>query len=81
MYAIVFSYLEGRQTTDVLNAVLNLSIIYGGAMSRAVGDLFVTVLPDADWMPLAAACSILPISIGCFVLLSYAPEPTQADII
>ena len=80
VYAIVFSYLEGRQTTDILNAVLNLSIIYGGAMARAVGDLFVTVMLDPDWMPLAAACSILPLSLVCFYMLNLAPEPTAADI-
>ena len=53
VYAIVFSYFEGRGNTEVLNSVLNLTIICGGALSRAVGTAFLGVLDDPNWMPLA----------------------------
>ena len=60
--------------------MLNLAIICGGALSRAVGEAFLQVLDDPDWMPLVTAGSLFPLSILCYVLLGNAPKPSPADV-
>eukprot|EP00039_Didymoeca_costata_P031589 m.35565 g.35565 ORF g.35565 m.35565 type:complete len:481 (+) comp8893_c0_seq2:361-1803(+) len=79
VYAIVFSFFEGRMSTELLNAVLNLVIICGGALSRAVGESYLRMLDDKDWMPLAVAATLAPFSAACFIFLGLTPGPSEQD--
>ena len=45
-------------------------------LCRAVGEAYLQVLDDADWMPLATAASLLPLSFVCYMVLSVTPKPS-----
>eukprot|EP00045_Choanoeca_perplexa_P005507 m.46603 g.46603 ORF g.46603 m.46603 type:complete len:443 (-) comp13159_c0_seq1:8-1336(-) len=82
VFGIMFTYLEGRRSTEITSGMLNFFIILGGALARAVGSAILDALPSNlhAWMPLITAGIGLPIAIVCVFLLDAVPQPTLADV-
>lgn len=80
IWGIVFSFLEGRRTSEILGAVLSVTFILASGLVRSVGKWLIDTLNVPElWMPAATGALFLPIlllSVKCLTLL---PDPTLAD--
>lgn len=81
IWGLVFSFLEGRRSTEILAAVLSVSFILASGWVRSAGKwiLLETNIPEI-WMPAATgAIFTLPFML-CVFFLSKTPLPNQEDI-
>ncbi len=81
LWGIVFSYVEGRRTTDFIGSVLAISFIFAGGFTRSVAKwLLIDMHVTETWMPFVAGLIFaLPLALFIF-LLERIPKPTDADI-
>jgi hypothetical protein len=76
---MVFGYLEGRQTTEVLGASLSVSFIFSAGLCRSVGAHLLIAGVSEFWMPFVASCIFfLPLLLFLY-LLDKVPPPTALD--
>lgn len=81
IWGLVFGFLEGRQTTELMGAVLSVSFIVSSGLSRSAGAYLIQHgnIPDI-WMP-AVISAIFFIPLICSVrLLEKVPPPNEEDI-
>lgn len=80
IWGIVFSYLEGRSSTEVLGAILSISFIMASNICKAVGQWLIACLKVSEYhMPyLVGLIFTIPLLISVY-LLDKIPEPTVAD--
>ncbi|MGB0373252.1 MAG: DUF5690 family protein [Opitutales bacterium] len=81
VWGILFSYLEGRQTSELLGAILCSSFIVSSGAVKSVGLwLMLQFDVSAFWMP-AATGALFFIPLVCFAfMLEKVPPPTPEDI-
>ncbi|MEQ3528616.1 MULTISPECIES: DUF5690 family protein [unclassified Pseudoalteromonas] len=80
IWGLVFSFLEGRKTTEILGAVLSVTFILASGLVRTVGKWLVTELNVPElWMPAATGAIFLPLLVLSVACLNSIPEPTQED--
>ena len=81
IWGFVFSYLEGRRTTEILSAILCCSFIFSSGAVKAVGAWLMYSHGVAEqWMPfLTGALFVLPLLLSVWVL-SHIPAPSEDDI-
>jgi hypothetical protein len=79
IWGLVYGYLEGRRTSDLLGAGLSASFILASGFVKSVGAGLLSIgVPDA-WMPSAAAAVfILPLGLGVLGL-TRLPPPTPEE--
>lgn len=81
VWGIVFSYLEGRQTTEVLGAVLCSSFIVSSGVVKSVGVWLIQSQGlDVYWMPFVTGGIFMPLLVLGSYCLELVPPPNQADI-
>ena len=81
IWGLVFSFLEGRKSTEILGAVLSVTFIVASGWVRTVGKwlLVETSIPEV-WMPaVTGAIFTLPFFF-CLYFLSQTPLPDKQDI-
>lgn len=81
IYGLVFSYLEGRRTTELLGAVLATSFIFASGFTQSAGK-FVLINWNVNefWMPFVTGFVFLfPLLLFTW-LLEKTPAPTKDDI-
>lgn len=81
IWGIVFSYLEGRTTSDALGAGLSVSFIVSSGAVKTVGKwLMVDWDISQFWMPfIAGVLFIIPLLLFTY-LLNQLPPPTAEDV-
>jgi MFS family permease len=81
MWGVVFSYAEGRRSTDFIGSALAVSFIFAGGFTRSVAKWLMTDLGVPEhWMPFATgAVFALPLALF-FYLLEKVPPPDPADV-
>ena len=81
VWGLVFGFLEGRRTTEIMGAVLATSFIFASGLAKTVGKWLLLDFNFTEWwMPFAAgAIFVVPLCIGVR-LLSQVPPPTADDI-
>lgn len=80
IWGLIFSYLEGRKTTDLLGIGLSVSFIFSSGFSKTVGGTLLYSFGVAEkWMPFAACCLFLLPLLGTLWLLDLIPPPTSED--
>lgn len=81
VFGLVFGYLEGRRTTEIMGAFLVTSFIFASGLAKTIGKWMLHDLQISDfWMPfLSGAFFILPFLIGVWVL-DHTPSPNENDI-
>jgi hypothetical protein len=80
IWGLVFGYMEGRRTTEVLGAVVCASFIVSSGAVKSVGKLLIThwhVSPF--WMPAAAGALFFPLLFASVFVLSALPPPNAQD--
>jgi hypothetical protein len=81
VWGLVFGFLEGRRTTELMGAILATSFIFASGLAKTVGKWLLLNFNFTDWwMPFAAGTIfVIPLYISVR-LLHRIPEPTAADI-
>lgn len=79
IWGLIFSYLEGRQTTEALGAGLSVSFIFSAGFSKTVGAFILTWGVSETWMPFVASMIFLPPLFLFLWLLDRVPPPTGVD--
>ena len=81
LWGIVFSYVEGRRTTDFIGAALAVSFIFSGGFSRSVAKWLILDwnVPE-QWVAFATGM-VFAVPLAFFVwMLERVPIPDAADI-
>lgn len=80
IWGLVFSYLEGRRSTEFMAAVLSTSLIFASGFVKTVGRTLITSYNVSEYnMPfLTGAIFVIPLLL--FVLiLEVVPPPSEED--
>ena len=79
IWGLIFSYLEGRQTTEALGAGLSVSFIFSAGFSKTVGAWILAWGVTETWMPFVASIMFTPPLLLFLWLLDQVPPPTETD--
>ena len=81
VWGLVFSFLEGRKTTEFMGAVLSISFIFSSGVVKTVGkSILIEFHVTEFWMPfLTGAIFVAPLLLFTW-LLNHVPAPTKEDI-
>jgi hypothetical protein len=81
IWGLVFAYLEGRRTTEILGTSLSISFIVSSGFVKSIGKLLMVRFHLTDFqMPYVTGLFFFVPMIMLVWLLDKAPEPTQEDI-
>jgi MFS family permease len=80
VWSLVFGYLEGRRTTEVLGASLSVSFIFSAGFGKTVGGMVMRDWGATEfWMPFVSACLFfLPLLLFLW-LIDKLPPPSKED--
>ncbi len=81
IYGIMLSYLEGRQTTEILGAMLTTSFIFAAGFTQTVGRFILTEWNiNHWWMPFTTGFVFFIPLLSGVALLRKIPQPSEQDI-
>jgi hypothetical protein len=81
MWGVVFSFAEGRRSTDFIGSVLAVSFVFAGGFTRSVAKWLMTDMGVTDkWMPFMTGLVFAIPLVLFFFLLERAPHPDSADV-
>ena len=80
IWGLVFGFLEGRKTSDLLGAGLCASFIVASGFTKMVGKLLMDAGVPELWMPFFTGLVFFPPLLFVLWLLAHVPEPTEADV-
>lgn len=80
IWGLVFGFMEGRRTSEVLGAILCASFILSSGVVKSVGKwLMVDLDVSPFWMPAATGALFLPLlAVSVWALVQF-PPPSPAD--
>jgi len=79
IWGLVFSYLEGRRSSEALGAILCASFILSSGVVKSVAVLLMNAGIDPFWMPAATGALFFPLLIISVWVLEMLPPPDAAD--
>jgi MFS family permease len=80
IWGLVFSYLEGRQSTEFMGAVLSISFIFSSGFVKSAGMMVMVDWGIAErWMPFVTGLIFLVPMLIFVALLEQIPPPSAAD--
>jgi MFS family permease len=80
VWGMVFGYLEGRKTTEVLGAALSVSFIFSSGFAKTIGGMLMANWGVTElWMPFATCVLFFPPLLLFLFLLNKIPPPTIED--
>ena len=80
VWGVVFSFLEGRQTSEILGAGLSCAYVVASGAVKSVGALLLGTGISESWMPAFTGVLFLPLFLGAVYGLSLMPPPSAADV-
>ena len=79
LWGVVFSYVEGRRTTDFIGAALAVSFIFSSGFVKTVGGWLLLLHISEFWVPFATGL-VFALPLVLFVwLMEKIPPPDEAD--
>lgn len=81
MWGVIFSFLEGRRTTDILASIMGVSMALSSGVAKSLGLYALNDLGVSEfWMPALVGAVAFPML--CFMgwVMTRFPAPTAADI-
>jgi hypothetical protein len=80
IWGLVFAYLEGRRTTEILGTILSISFIVSSGFVKSVGRLFIQSLHLTDFqMPWITGLVFFIPLVATAWLLDKIPDPSELD--
>ncbi len=80
IWGLVFGFMEGRRTSEVLGAILCASFILSSGVVKSVGKaLMDTAHISPFWMPAATGVVFMPLLAISVLALAALPPPSAAD--
>lgn len=80
IWGLVFGYVEGRCTSEVIAAILCASFVVSSGIVKSVGLLLMNSFPvDEYWMPAATGLLFMPLLIVAVIGLAQLPPPTPQE--
>ncbi|MES2517330.1 MAG: DUF5690 family protein [Bacteroidota bacterium] len=79
VYGLVFSFLEGRQITEILGAGLAISFIISSGIVKSIGKYFINLGVSEYWMPFWTGILFFPLLLMSVFAMSLSPAPTEID--
>ena len=80
VWGLVFGFLEGRRTSELLGAGLSASYIVASGVVKSVGAAAIGWGVPEGWMPFVAGLPFFPIFVLAVWMLRQLPEPDPADV-
>ena len=80
IWGIVFSFVEGRRTSELLGSGMCVSFIVSSGAVKAVGKSFTNKGVSEFWMPVIVGAVFYPILVLCVFLLNSLPPPNEDDV-
>lgn len=82
IWGIVFSYIEGRKTTEIIGLFLCSSFVVSSGFTKSAGKFLMDTFRISEfWMPFSAGLLfIIPLLIFG-LMLEKLPQPTEEDIL
>lgn len=80
IWGIVFSFVEGRRISEVLNCGLSIATIVASGLVKTMAQALEKAYSIPEyWVPFVSGAVIFPLVLICAYLLNQIPEPTEAD--
>lgn len=79
VWGLVFSYLEGRRTTEAMGAILASSFIMASGIVKSVGKWLLLSGVSEFWMPFVTGLLFVPPLLIAVHWLERVPEPDADD--
>lgn len=81
MWGAIFSFIEGRRTTDILASLLGISIVISSGVAKSLGLFTMQTLHISEfWMPAFIGAFALPLLATLGYIMNRLPQPTAEDI-
>jgi len=82
IWGIVFSYIEGRKTTEIIGLFLCSSFVVSSGFTKSVGKFLMDNFSISEfWMPFSAGLVFIIPLILFGLLLERIPKPSEEDIL
>lgn len=82
IWGIVFSYVEGRMTTDFIGAALSVSFIFSSGFVKSVAEYIRLQFNVTElWVPFYTGLAFAIPLIVSVIFLEKIPPPSEADVI
>ena len=80
IWGLVFGFMEGRRTSEVLGAILCASFILSSGVVKSVGKALMENWQVSEfWMPAAVGVVFMPLLAVSVLALATLPAPSPAD--
>ena len=81
MWGVIFSFLEGRRTTDILASIMGVSMALSSGVAKSMGLYAVHSLHVSEfWMPALVGAFAFPLLCFTGWMMTRFPAPSAADI-
>lgn len=80
VWGLVFSFLEGRRSSEILGAGLSCAYIVASGAVKSVGAALLGYGVSESWMPAVTGACFLPLFLLTTYGLSLLPPPSAADV-
>ncbi len=79
VWGVVFSFLEGRRTSEILGAGLSCAYVVASGAVKSIGKVLLEAGVSESWMPAATGALFLPVFLAAVYGLSLIPPPSAED--
>lgn len=81
MWGVIFSFLEGRRTTDILASIMGVSMAFSSGIAKSLGLYTLNTLHISEfWMPAFIGAIAFPLLCFTGWIMTKFPQPTEEDI-
>ncbi len=80
VWGVVFSFLEGRRTSEILGAGLSCAYVVASGAVKSIGATLLGAGISDAWMPATTGLIFLPLFLLAVWGLSMVPPPSAADV-
>ena len=80
IWGLVFSYVEGRRVSELINVGISVAMIVASGLVKTLAQTLMNQIAVTEyWMPFATGLSAFPLMLISCYLLEQIPEPSEND--
>lgn len=80
IWGLVFSYLEGRRTTEFMGALMSISLVFAAGFVKTIARQLMSVFSVSEfWMPFTTGLLFVLPLLAFVLCLELIPEPDEQD--